>query len=475
MKTTIGRRLVAALLLAAGCSSNDDNGSMGSGGGGSSDAGTGGAGGTGGKASGGSVGTGVGGSAMGGSLTTGTGGSGGAGAGGNAGSGGGAAGGIPGGGFGGYPVGDGGPVDASTSNGGTGGGSDGPGGRDGGGSDGPMTTPLVPPELDVPAGAVLKIQDHGVGVQIYTCTASGDADAGVDAGATTYAWVLKAPDAQLFDWLTNVQVGTHGAGPHWTSTVDGSVVNGTKVAQVDAPLATAIPWLLLRATSTSGMGVFSDVTYVQRVNTTGGKAPAAGCDSTAVGTEVRVDYTADYYFYTGGAGADWLTPPADIPPILAVPAGTTLKIHDHAVGAQIYTCTASGGVDGGVDAGSATYAWVLKAPDAILYDATFAQVGTHGAGPHWTSVDGSTVNGVKLQQDSTYEDAIPWLLLQASSTSGIGVFTDITYVQRLNTAGGTAPATGCNATTVNTDTRVSYSADYYFYTSGASDGGATGQ
>jgi len=114
-------------------------------------------------------------------------------------------------------------------------------------------------------------------------------------------------------------------------------------------------------------------------------------------------------------------------------------------------------------------------PDAILYDATFAQVGTHGAGPHWTSVDGSTVNGVKLQQDSTYEDAIPWLLLQASSTSGIGVFTDITYVQRLNTAGGTAPATGCNATTVNTDTRVSYSADYYFYTSGASDGGATGQ
>jgi hypothetical protein len=71
-------------------------------------------------------------------------------------------------------------------------------------------------------------------------------------------------------------VGAHGAGPHWTSTVDGSVVNGTKVAQVDAPLATAIPWLLLRATSTSGMGVFSDVTYVQRVNTTGGKAPATG-------------------------------------------------------------------------------------------------------------------------------------------------------------------------------------------------------
>jgi hypothetical protein len=471
MKTTIGRGLVAALLLAAGCSSNDNNGSTG--GGGSSDAGMGGTGGS--IGSGGRVGTGAGGSTMGGSLTAGAGGSGGAGAGGNAGSGGGTAGGIPDSGSGGYPAGDGGPLDASTGNGGTGGGGDGPGGRDGGGSDGPPTTTPVPPELDVPAGAVLKIQDHGVGVQIYTCTASAGADAGVDAGATTYAWLLKAPDAQLFDWLTYVQVGTHGAGPHWTSTVDGSVVNGTKVAQVDAPLATAIPWLLLRATSTSGTGVFSDVTYVQRVNTTGGKAPATGCDSTTVGTDVRVDYTADYYFYMGGAGADWMTPPAGIPTVLAVPAGAMLKIHDHAIGAQIYTCTASGGVDGGVDAGSATYAWVLKAPDAILYDATFAQVGTHGAGPHWTSLDGSTVNGVKVQQDSTYQDAIPWLLLQGSSTSGSGVFTDITYVQRLNTAGGKAPATGCDATAVNTDTRVGYSADYYFYTSGASDGGATGQ
>jgi len=468
MKTTIGRGLVAALLLSAGCSSNDNNGSTDSGGVGA--AGTGGS-----IGSGGSAGTGAGGSSMGGSLTAGAGGSGGAGVGGNAGSDGGAAGGIPDSGSGGYPAGDGGPLDASTGNGGTGGETDGPGGRDGGGSDGTPTTTPVPPELDVPAGAILKIQDHGVGVQIYTCAASGGADAGADAGATTYAWVLKAPDAQLFDWLTNVQVGTHGAGPHWTSTVDGSVVNGTKAVQVDSPLATAIPWLLLRATSTSGTGVFSDVTYVQRVNTTGGRAPATGCDSTTVGTDVRVDYTADYYFYTGGAGADWLKPPADIPPILAVPAGTTLKIHDHAVGAQIYTCTASVAVDGGVDAGSAIYAWVLKAPDAVLYDTTFAQVGTHGAGPHWTSIDGSTVNGVKLQQNSPYPDAIPWLLLQASSTSGTGVFTDITYVQRLNTAGGNAPATGCDATTVNTDTRVNYSADYYFYTSGVSDSGATGQ
>jgi hypothetical protein len=189
---------------------------------------------------------------------------------------------------------------------------------------------------------------------------------------------------------------------------------------------------------------------------------------------VSIDYSADYYFYTGGAGAAWLALPANVPSLLLVPAGATLKIHDHAIGAQIYTCTASGGVDGGVDVGVTSYAWVLKAPDAILYDASFTQVGTHGAGPQWIANDGSLVNGTKLQQSSPLSTAIPWLLLKAASTSGNGVFTDIAYVQRLNTAGGVAPAAGCDSTTVNVDTRVNYSADYYFFTSGAADGGTGG-
>jgi Protein of unknown function (DUF3455) len=46
-------------------------------------------------------------------------------------------------------------------------------------------------------------------------------------------------------------------------------------------------------------------------------------------------------------------------------------------------------------------------------------------------------------------------------------------VQRLNTVGGNAPTTGCDATMANTQTRVPYSADYYFYISvDAEDGGA---
>jgi hypothetical protein len=451
MKTTIRCGFTAMLLLAVGCGSGTPSGtatggSGGTGKGGSS--GTGGAPGTGGATGGapgtggatGGAGAGTGGAA--GGAGAGTGGAAGAGTGGTAGAGtGGAAG--------------------SAGAGGAGGATGGTGGA-----------PVVPPALAVPAGATLAIHDHGVGTQIYTCTASGGADAGADAGAVSYAWVLKAPDAKLYD-ANGTQVGTHGMGPEWTSS-DGSVVNGKSV-QSSTQDTTAIPWLLLRSTSTTGTGVFANVTYVQRLNTVGGLAPATGCGATTASTETSVDYSADYYFYTGGGAAAWLTPPGGIPAALAPPAGTTLAIHDHGIGTQVYTCTASGGADAGGDAGAVTYSWVLKGPNAILYDATFANVGTHGVGPEWTSTDGSVINGAKqAQANAPVTTAIPWLLLKATPSGSAGVFSDVTYVQRLDTAGGVAPATGCGAGTVGTETSVAYSADYYFFTGSASDGGTHG-
>ena len=77
-------------------------------------------------------------------------------------------------------------------------------------------------------------------------------------------------------------------------------MNGAKVAGVNSTATGAIQWLLLMATSNTGTGVFSDVTFVQRLNTAGGPAPATGCDSTTTGTDVRIPYSADYYFFTGG-------------------------------------------------------------------------------------------------------------------------------------------------------------------------------
>jgi hypothetical protein len=63
-------------------------------------------------------------------------------------------------------------------------------------------------------------------------------------------------------------------------------------------VADAIPWLLLAAKSVGSEGSFSRVTSIQRVNTVGGVAPKAGCSQPTAETSARVDYTADYYFFT---------------------------------------------------------------------------------------------------------------------------------------------------------------------------------
>jgi hypothetical protein len=172
-----------------------------------------------------------------------------------------------------------------------------------------LAPPETPAEIAAPTGAIVAAHLRGVGVQIYVCmgapgSGGGGAGGGGAGGGTGtppgYAWTFTAPDAQLLD-ADGTQLGLHSAGPTWTSSTDGSAVVGMKVSQADAPLGTAIPWLLLRAKSTSGMGLFSTVTFIQRVNTVGGKAPASGCDSGAAGTESRVSYSADYFFYQEGA------------------------------------------------------------------------------------------------------------------------------------------------------------------------------
>lgn len=156
---------------------------------------------------------------------------------------------------------------------------------------GDPAAPVVPAAIRAPAGASLVARFHATGAQVYQCAA---------AAAGRYAWTLKRPDATLLD-AAGAPVGTHTAGPTWTMTKDGSSVKAEKLAQADAPAAGAVPWLLLRATSTSGHGSFSQVTYVQRIGTQGGQAPAAGCDAQAAGKETRASYSAEYVFYTGGA------------------------------------------------------------------------------------------------------------------------------------------------------------------------------
>jgi hypothetical protein len=157
-----------------------------------------------------------------------------------------------------------------------------------------LTPPTVASTLQPPTGVTLAHHFHATGTQIYTCT--GTAVTGTDGGLT-YAWVFKAPAAKLFDSCGNA-IGTHFAGPTWQSNADSSTVKGTKVAGVTVT-ATAVPWLLLSASAHTGTGMFSSVTAIQRVDTTGGIAPTAACTTANVNAEESVPYTADYYFYTG--------------------------------------------------------------------------------------------------------------------------------------------------------------------------------
>jgi hypothetical protein len=150
------------------------------------------------------------------------------------------------------------------------------------------TIPEVPENLRPPIAEKLSLEAQAKGVQIYECKAAANDPA-------RFEWVFKAPEAELSD-SAGKKIGKHYAGPTWES-VDGSKVAGAVKAQDKGPDPTAIAWLLLTAKSTSGNGVFSQVTSIQRLKTAGGKAPAGGCTQAEAGKEIRVPYTATYYFY----------------------------------------------------------------------------------------------------------------------------------------------------------------------------------
>ncbi len=150
--------------------------------------------------------------------------------------------------------------------------------------------PGVPATLAPPADQRLMLKLRGEGAQIYECKASA-------TGA--FAWTLKAPAADLT--FLGFKLGTHYAGPTW-ELIDGSSVVGARVASAPSPDPTAIPWLLLSATSHGAtQGLFTYVTSIQRLSTVGGLAPATGCDAAAAGALVEVPYEADYFFYRQGS------------------------------------------------------------------------------------------------------------------------------------------------------------------------------
>ena len=134
---------------------------------------------------------------------------------------------------------------------------------------------------------------------------------------------------------------------------------------------------------------------------------------------------------------------------LQVPAGNKLRVHVYALGVQIYRWNGA--------------AWAFIAPDATLYaDPCYdEQVGTHYAGPTWESSDGSKVVGTRVGSCVPHRGAIPWLLLGAASTPDRGTFEGLSFIQRVNTIGGTFPAEA--GLFVGDEARVPYTTEYFFY------------
>lgn len=175
-----------------------------------------------------------------------------------------------------------------------------------------------------------------------------------------------------------------------------------------------------------------------------------------------------------------------IPPVpdnLQAPAGNVPFLKVHAIGTQNYICLP----------GAAGPVWTFLGPQATLFTTVpwmqgsiHMQTGTHflsanpgeagTARPTWqSSFDTSAVWG-KAAASSTDPQfvapgAIPWLLVQVTGArtgpTGGSSLTRTTYIQRVNTAGGSAPSTGCGDSTIGKVALVPYATDYFFYASSA--------
>ena len=145
----------------------------------------------------------------------------------------------------------------------------------------------------------------------------------------------------------------------------------------------------------------------------------------------------------------------DVPDKIKAPAGEHVVLKARASGSQIYVCQQTDG----------KLAWNLKAPEAELRDDKGQIIGRHYAGPTWKHNDGSEITGKAVaRMDSPDADSIPWLLINVTGHSGDGVLSRVTSVQRIHTKGGQPPpAAGCDASKLNSESKSSYTADYYFY------------
>ena len=152
----------------------------------------------------------------------------------------------------------------------------------------PFSQAALPDVVKVPAGNRVAMETIGAGDITYECRAKKDM-------ADQFEWVFVGPDAALTD-RTGKRIGRYFGPPATWESMDGSKVTGAQLAVSPAGAAN-IPLQLVKANPAMGAGSMQGVTYIQRVATQGGVAPAATCAATSMGQKQIVNYQADYIFW----------------------------------------------------------------------------------------------------------------------------------------------------------------------------------
>ena len=151
-----------------------------------------------------------------------------------------------------------------------------------------LESPTRPPlglfsRIKTPSEVEPVLELAATGFQIFRCEPDKDGS----------HWVFRLPEADLKDARGQI-VGHHGANYSFEH-VDGSRLIGTIVGYDSAPSDDSLRWLLLR-TQSYGQGEFDKMTYVQRVDTSGGMPPAQ-CSAEQANQILRVPFSAKFIFY----------------------------------------------------------------------------------------------------------------------------------------------------------------------------------
>ena len=146
----------------------------------------------------------------------------------------------------------------------------------------------LPALIQVATANTLVLETKASGTIEYQCSKEKDP-------LTTYKWSMVGPKAELSN-EGGEKVGDYSGPPARWGHKDGSFVTGSQVA-VSPNGSKNIPLQLVKADVSGGLGALTAISYIQRVKTQGGVAPAKKCSADNEGEKAEVDYKAEYWFW----------------------------------------------------------------------------------------------------------------------------------------------------------------------------------